>query len=40
MDRTFQGKNEKGVWEQFGWSETFDPTPENTGFVEVEEIKN
>lgn len=38
MDRAYQGLREDGVWEQFNWSESFDPTPENTGYVRVEEI--
>ena len=39
MERTYQGYDEsKGVWEQFGWSEREEPTPENTGYDKVEKI--
>lgn len=38
IDRAFQGKDEKGIWHQFEWSLREDPTPESTGYEEIEEI--
>lgn len=40
MNRAFQGLTEKGIWEQFEWDKTVEPTPQNTGYKEVEEIIN
>ena len=38
MTRAFQGKKENGTWEQFEWDGAEEPTLEETGYVEIEEI--
>ena len=34
-DRTYLGKTESGKWEEFGWNLDNEPTPQETGYVEV-----
>ena len=38
MTKAYQGKTEKGTWEQFEWDGLLAPTTEETGYVEIEEI--
>jgi len=40
MDTAFQGKNEKGEYEQFEWNVDRDgePTEDNTGLTDIEPI--
>ncbi len=39
MTKMYQGYDaDKKVWEQFGWDEKEEPTPESTGYEKVEEI--
>lgn len=36
----YQGKRDDGTWEPFIWEDDEEPTPESTGYSEVEKLEN